>query len=143
MKWFAYVFPILVVAGACSGNGPYDDMDGQLGFKRTADAHDALVRSDWAGEYNGSSPDGDLTVTIRHKGERLAVEIVVTAGPHCAGDIAFTTPPPSTSTLVKELGSGNLCKLTLTLTERALAVHEDGCTSYRGASCSFDGVVSK
>ena len=144
MKWFAYVFPMLVVAGACSGNGPYDGMDGQLEFKRTAEAHDALVRSDWGGEYSGSSPDGDLTVTIRHKGERLAVEIVVTAGAECAGDIAFTTPPPSTNTLVKELGGGgDLCKLTLRRAERALAVHEDGCTSYHGASCSFDGVVSK
>ncbi|MFL6747852.1 MAG: hypothetical protein ACJ8E6_04060 [Sphingomicrobium sp.] len=120
-------------------------MDRQLELGPTAKTRDTLLRSDWAGKYNGISPDGDLTVTIRHKGERLAVEIVVTAGADCAGDIAFTVPLPSGDTLVKQLGGGSadLCELTLRRSERTLAVHEGGCTSYHGASCSFDGAVSK
>jgi hypothetical protein len=145
MKWFACVSPMLVVIGACSGKDHDGGMDRQLELGRTAETHDALVRSNWAGKYNGSSPGGDLTVTIRHKGERLAVEVVVTAGADCAGDIAFTVPLPSGDTLVKQLGggSGKLCELTLRRSERVLAVREDGCTSYHGASCSFDGAVSK
>ena len=145
MKWFAYVFPMLVVAGACSGKDPDDGMAGRFELGLQAETHDALSGSDWAGEYNGRSPNGDISVTIMHKGERLAIGIVVTAGADCAGDIAFTAPLPSSDTLVKELGggSGDLCTLTLRRTERSLAVHEDGCTSYHGASCSFDGVVSK
>ncbi|MFL6771448.1 MAG: hypothetical protein ACJ8E4_06990 [Sphingomicrobium sp.] len=136
---------MLVVIGACSGKDHDGGMAGRFEVARTAKTRDALLHSDWAGKYNGSSPDGDLTVTIRHEGERLAVEIVVTAGVDCAGDIAFTAPLPSSDTLVKELGGGSadLCELTLRRSERTLAVHEGGCTSYHGAICTFDGAVSK
>jgi hypothetical protein len=101
--------------------------------------------SAWAGEYNGTFEGATGTVTIKDRGDQLAVEIGIGAE-RCSGGIDFTAPLPAGGMLIKRLppdDSGNRCTITLTREGRALGIDEDGCSYYHGAECSFNGAVTR
>ena len=100
----------------------------------------------WTGQYAGQLDGAEGTLGIR-KGPQGEFSISLgMAGPSCVGGFDVTVERPDGNQLVMLLPpveTGDHCQVTLTHRGDRIAVGEDGCGSYHGASCAFVGDVNR
>jgi hypothetical protein len=104
----------------------------------------------WVGEWAGSG-EGTVTATIRRgtaKPDYLVIELT-TGVPGCSGAVTLYGKPNGSSVLGESYNpndpSAPVCRVELSLDGKDVLKTEVAgpCTSYHGASCGFDGSMTR
>lgn len=112
-------------------------------------ASDAVSAGPWLGEWAGGG-EGSLSATIRRGTARpdyLVIDLV-TGAPGCSGAVTLYGKPKGTRVLGESYDpntpSAPICRVELSLGRGALTTEVAGpCSYYHGASCSFDGSLTR
>jgi len=111
---------------------------------------EAAPADPWVGEWTGSG-EGTMTATIRRgtsKPDYLVIELA-TGVPGCSGAVTLYGKPKGPSVLGESYDpndpSAPVCRVGMSLSDEGVLKAEVAgpCTTYHGASCGFDGTMTR
>lgn len=95
-----------------------------------------------ASEIAGKWANDTTTMTIDPIGDDFNVTINVGASEGCAGEISGRAKWMGKHIML-ESGEDGSCAVQITPEDKTIWLGEDGCSSFHGTSCSFDGELNK